>query len=141
MKILTCFLIWCGALSVSFAQNTIVAADNQTTTPDHMPTPVDEIDWANFENELVNAPTEPWSFQKNKAGNLLYIDFENLGNKMERLTLQSSEDEIVFADNHLFDLPINTIYELNLDKLPIGVYFVELYTFDGTIIKEEITVD
>lgn len=138
MKILTCFFLWSISLSAGFAQNSIAATDHNNTS-EQLATPTDDIDWANFENELTTEA--PWTFQKNKKGDLLYIDFENLGSKMERLTLQSAKEEIVFADNHLFDLPINTIYELNLDKLARGVYFVELYTFEGAIIKKEITVE
>lgn len=141
MKLLTCFILWSISLSAGFAQNSIAATDHKNNTSEQLANPVDEIDWANFENELTAAPAEPWTFQKNKQGDLLYIDFENLGSKMERLTLQSEKEGVLFADNHLFDLPINTIYELNLDKLPRGVYFVELYTFEGTIIKKEITVE
>ncbi|WMX12449.1 MULTISPECIES: hypothetical protein [unclassified Aureispira] len=101
-------------------------------------TPSSDIDWANFENELTKE--DNWSFHTNQEGKLLYIDFESLGGKMNRLVLKSSEKDIVIEDNHLFDLPINTIYEVNLEKLKRGSYFVELYTYDNKIIREEITI-
>lgn len=143
MKVFTCLFLFLLTAQAVQAQNQSVATataniknDPITGTPEE-----DEIDWANFENELENLPKEAWSFQQNKAGNLLYIDFEILGSKMERMTLQSTQNKtILMADNHLFDLPINTIYELNLEKLPLGTYLVELYTITGDIIEKEIVV-
>lgn len=143
MKVFTCLFLFLLTAQAVQAQNQSIATataniknDPITGTPEE-----DEIDWANFENELENLPKEAWSFQQNKAGNLLYIDFEILGSKMERMTLQSTQNKtILMADNHLFDLPINTIYELNLEKLPLGTYLVELYTITGDIIQKEIVV-
>jgi hypothetical protein len=114
---------------------------NQTASTSNIAiatTPSADIDWANFENELTNE--DNWSFHTNQEGKLLYIDFESLGGKMNSLLLKSSEKDVVMEDNHLFDLPINTIYEVNLEKLKRGSYFVELTTYDNKIIREEITI-
>jgi len=112
---------------------------NQTaSTSIAIATSSSDIDWANFENELTKE--DNWSFHTNQEGKLLYIDFESLGGKMNRLVLKSSKKDVLIEDNHLFDLPINTIYEVNLDKLKRGSYFVELYTYDNKIIREEITI-
>ncbi len=97
-----------------------------------------EIDWANFENEMTD---ENWSFHTNQKSKLLYIDFEALGGKMNRLVLKSAEKTVVMEDNHLFDLPVNTIYEVNLENLKRGSYFVELYTYDEKLIHKEIVVE
>jgi hypothetical protein len=99
-----------------------------------------EIDWANFENEMAKMSDENWTFHTDQNGKLLYIDFESLGGKMNRLVLKSADKTVVIEDNHLFDLPINTIYEVNLENLKRGSYFVELYTYDEKIIQEEITI-
>ena len=80
--------------------------------------PTDNIDWANFENEIDGS--ENWAFYQNKEGTILYIDFEKIGKKMERLVLKNEEKTVVKSDYELFDLPINTIYELNLENLPRG---------------------
>jgi hypothetical protein len=133
MKAVTCitfiFLLCQGAIG-----------QNQTasTSDIAIATPSSDIDWANFENELTD--DDDWSFHTNQEGKLLYIDFEVLGGKMNRLVLMSSEKDVIIEDNHLFDLPINTIYEVNLEKLKRGSYFVELYTYDNKIIREEITI-
>ncbi|BDS11625.1 hypothetical protein [Aureispira anguillae] len=137
MKALTCITLVLFLFQFAIGQNqTASISNNHTTTASTNSTP-SEIDWANFENELTD---ENWSFHTNQEGKLLYIDFESLGGKMNRLVLKSVEKTIIIEDNHLFDLPINTIYEVNLEKLKRGSYFVELYTYDNKIIREEITI-
>lgn len=119
-------LIWS---SIAFAQSTA------STEPTNA---ISSIDWSNFEVSMEE--TGNWSFHTNPTGKLLYIDFESLGGKMSRLIVKSEAKEAVVEDNHLYDLPINTIYEVNLEKLPKGRYFVELYTYSQELISKEITV-
>lgn len=133
MKAVTCITFALFLCQLAIGQST-TASISKTTIPSTAST---EIDWANFENEMTD---ENWSFHTNQEGKLLYIDFESLGGKMNRLVLKSSEKAVVIEDNHLFDLPINTIYEVNLENLKRGSYFVELYTYDNKIIHEEITI-
>ena len=118
-------------------------AQQQTASIDNNPQAASstEIDWANFENELNKLSDEDWSFHTNQESKLLYIDFESLGGKMARLQVKSSEKTVVIEDNRLFDLPVNTIYEVNLEKLKRGSYFVELYTYDDKLIREKITIN
>lgn len=134
MKAVTCitfiFLLCQYAIGQNQSASTSDIVFSSTSSTD--------IDWANFENELTDE--DNWSFHTNQEGKLLYIDFESLGGKMNRLVLKSSEKDVLIEDNHLFDLPINTIYEVNLEKLKRGSYFVELYTYDNKIIREEITI-
>lgn len=134
MKAVTCITFIFLLCQAAIGQNQTASTSDIAVTS----TPSSDIDWANFENELTN--DDDWSFHTNQEGKLLYIDFESLGGKMNRLVLKSSEKDVVIEDNHLFDLPINTIYEVNLEKLKRGSYFVELYTYDNKIIREEITV-
>ncbi|MCP4441631.1 MAG: hypothetical protein GY810_22205 [Aureispira sp.] len=97
----------------------------------------DDIDWANFELELTDVNDE-WTFHTDQDLRLLYIDFEALGGKMSHLVIKSNNNTILMEEDHLFDLPANTIYEVNLQKLEKGSYFVELHTFTDDVIKEEI---
>jgi hypothetical protein len=99
-----------------------------------------ETDWSDFENEKDATIENNWSFHTDKEGKSLYIDFELLGGKMNSLVLISDQKQVVHEDNHLFDLPFNTIYELDLEKLKRGSYFVELRTFNHKIIRKEITI-
>lgn len=96
------------------------------------------INWDNFELELDNLDTD-WTFHTDQENRVLYIDFEALGGNMSKLVMVDKQDEIVVMDDHLFDLPINTIYEIDLAKLSRGSYSLELHTYNS-IIKEEIII-
>lgn len=135
MKAVTCITFALFLCQFAIGQTTTASTSDYNTTIEF--TDITKIDWVNFENEMT---AENWSFHTNQEGKLLYIDFESLGGKMNRLVLKSAEKTVVIEDNHLFDLPINTIYEVNLEKLKRGSYFVELYTYDNKIIREEITI-
>ena len=115
----------------------LLSAQPPTASTNNTLASTDAVDWANFENELNK---DNWSFHTNKENKLLYIDFETLGGKMSRLVLKSAQEQVVVEDNHLFDLPVNTIYEVNLENLERGSYFVELYTYDHQVIKKEISI-
>lgn len=132
MKAVTCIALALFLCQWAVGQNQTASISNSVS-----PSTTTEIDWANFENEMTD---ENWSFHTDQQGKLLYIDFESLGGKMNRLVLKSSEKTIIIEDNHLFDLPINTIYEVNLENLKRGSYFVELYTYDNKVIHESISI-
>lgn len=126
-------LFFSVTLSAQTATTTTQTADVSTIDSD--------IDWGNFELELdAEVAAAPWTFHTNQNSKLLYIDFEALGGKMSHLVIRSNEKSVVIEDNHLFDLPANTIYEVNLDNLKRGSYFVELYTFSNEVINKEITI-
>lgn len=118
-----------------------VSTASISSTPSNTSISPSEIDWANFENELAKEENPNWTFHTDQDSRLLYIDFETLGKKMNRLVLKSAQKTVLIEDNRLFELPINTIYEVNLEKLERGSYFVELFTHDEQVICEEIIIN
>lgn len=130
-------------LSSLFTIHTAIGQDNSTASVNTNPkqinskTTTDEIDWSNFELEMEDV-NDQWTFHTDQDLRLLYIDFEALGGKMSHLVIKSNDNTVILEDDHLFDLPANTIYEVNLQKLEKGSYFVELHTFTDDVIKEEI---
>lgn len=97
-----------------------------------------EINWENFELELDESETN-WTFHTDQERKVLYIDFQALGGNMSKLVVQNAEQEIVVIDDHLFDLPNNTIYEVDLAKFGTGNYEVELHTYNS-VIREKISL-
>jgi len=68
----------------------------------------------------------------------LFIDFEAVNNQLVTITL--SQGEKVFLEDHVADLPLNAIYELNLDIIRPGDYVLELVTSTGIKIRKDIEV-
>ena len=81
MKAVTCITFIFLLCQAAIGQNQTASTSDIAVTS----TPSSDIDWANFENELTN--DDDWSFHTNQEGKLLYIDFESLGGKMNRLVL------------------------------------------------------
>lgn len=86
-------------------------------------------------NTDEGASSEDWTFHLDDSDKVLYIDFEKLGSNIYELHLNKPNGELAFTDN-LLDLPVNTLYELDLKAYPKGLYIVELLTFKGTLRRE-----
>jgi hypothetical protein len=77
-----------------------------------------------------------WTLYADADNQLYYIDFEKLRVNLNAIVLRDEQGNLVLEDQ-VFDLPVNTIYELDFSKLPSGKYFLELRSFNG-IIRETI---
>ena len=64
------------------------------------------------------------------------IDFETLSqNIIEIVVKESKSDKIVFRED-VFDLPVNSIYELDYTLYSKGSYIIELRSFVRTIVHD-----
>jgi hypothetical protein len=73
-----------------------------------------------------------WTLYADAENQLYYIDFEKLRVNLNAVVLRDEQGNMVLEDE-VFDLPVNTIYELDFSKLPAGKYFLELRSFSGVI--------
>ena len=87
------------------------------------------------EEDLPELKGENWTFYHDKEHKVYYIDFETINVNLNELRIKNSKGEIVFRDE-LWNLPVNTIYELDFSKFSPGRYEVELRTFTGYIKKD-----
>ncbi len=87
------------------------------------------------EEDLPELKGENWTFYHDKEHKVYYIDFETINVNLNELRIKNSKGEIVFQDE-LWNLPVNTIYELDFSKFNPGRYEVELRTFTGYIKKD-----
>lgn len=70
---------------------------------------------------------------------ILFIDFQALPDQI--LNINILRDDAVMMEDEVTDLPLNTIYELNLDVIRAGKYIVELVTAEGIVVHKEIWVE
>ena len=73
-----------------------------------------------------------WTIYADAENHLYYIDFEKLRVNLNTIVLQDEQGKVVLKDE-VFDLPVNTIYELDFSSLPVGRYHLELRSFSGVI--------
>ena len=76
--------------------------------------------------------SDDWTIYADAENHLYYIDFEKLRVNLNTIVLQDEQGKVVLKDE-VFDLPVNTIYELDFSSLPIGRYQLELRSFSGVI--------
>ena len=79
--------------------------------------------------------TKDWSIFTDSENRMLYIDFEKINVNLSNITVKDLEGKILFKDETLWQLPVNTIYEIDFSKFPKGNYVIELKTFTNVIKK------
>ena len=69
-----------------------------------------------------------------KENRIYYIDFETLNVNLSDIIVKNGKGEIVWKDD-VFELPVNTIYELDFSQYTAGKYEIQLHSFTGVIRK------
>ncbi|MEM0994710.1 MAG: DUF3244 domain-containing protein [Bacteroidota bacterium] len=82
--------------------------------------------------QAVEASTK--SFFVDEESKTYFIDFQNLNVNLNAIVVKNENGEVVI-DDKVFDLPVDTIYELDLSQLNKGSYKVELQSLTKVIEK------
>ena len=83
---------------------------------------------------VASLDLEDWSFFEDAQNHLFYIDFEKVNVNLRQIQVLNSSNEVVFSEE-VIDLPVNTIYELDLHQLIAGNYTIELQSYTGAMRK------
>ena len=81
---------------------------------------------------------EDWSFYSDEENKLIYIDFENISANLSDITVKNESGKVLLKED-VFNLPVNTIYELDFSSYPAGVYDIELRTYTK-VMRKSITI-
>lgn len=88
--------------------------------------------------ESFTIGNEDWTFYLDSESKMYYIDFESISVNLSDIKVVNENGVVVMSDK-LWDLPVNTIYELDLNGLNPGNYKIELRSYTG-VIQKEVTV-
>lgn len=91
-------------------------------------------DLTSVKGNLLNLESDDWTFLEGENGNTFFIDFEKIQSNLNEIKVMNKNGEIVFEDE-LWNLPIDTIYELDFTKFDKGDYTVKINTFTEEINK------
>ena len=91
------------------------------------------------DSSKLNSSIKDWSFYTDSDNQMLYIDFEKIDVNLSSVTVKNTDNKVVFKDENLWLLPVNTIYEVDFSNKPKGQYTIELRTFTATL-KKVITI-
>lgn len=89
--------------------------------------------------EVVESPAElpfnDWSIFADQDNQLYFIDFEQLAVNLNEIVVKDASGQVIWQDQ-VFDLPVNTIYELDFSQYQTGDYLIELRAYTGVIRKQ-----
>ncbi|MBL7818399.1 MAG: DUF3244 domain-containing protein [Saprospiraceae bacterium] len=92
------------------------------------------------DSSKLSSSIKEWSFYTDNENRIVYIDFEKIDVNLSSVTVKDKDSQIVFRDENLWQLPVNTIYEVDFSSKPKGQYSIELRTFTATL-KKTITIN
>lgn len=90
--------------------------------------------------QLDSKNIDNWTIRKGRKGKALFVDLGLLKGISTSLKFMNEQEQIIHQDKHLFDLPVNTIYELDLENLKRGVYFVVIERQNDVPVFHKITI-
>lgn len=90
---------------------------------------------AALEASMTNSANENWSFFVDEEQQKYYIDFESINVNLNDILVKNGSGQVVFQED-VYNLPVNTIYELDMQSYPKGKYIVELRSYTGIMRKE-----
>ncbi len=114
------------ALSTLVLVFAMTFAEAQTTASTH---------FSSFENLANTESDENWSFYIDEENQLYFIDFETINVNLSDIIVKSDEGEILLRED-VFELPVNTIYEIDFSPYGAGTYHIELRSFTGMMQRE-----
>ncbi len=87
---------------------------------------------------LKELTSSDWSFFVDKEQGVYFIDFELFKENLKEILVTDSTGKIVYHDE-LWDLPVNTIYELDFNKIGQGDFTIELHSYTH-VYRKNLTV-
>ena len=86
-------------------------------------------------SSLLHIENEEWSLYADEENQLYYVDFATLSVNLNDIIVTRQDGEVVLRDD-LFNLPVDTIYEIDFSQYGAGRYTVELRTYTDVIERE-----
>ena len=92
------------------------------------------------ETLFITPEKNSWAIFTDVERKLVYVDFEKIPVNVSEITVRDAQNKILFRDPTVWELPVNTIYEVDFAAYPKGDYALELRSFTGAITKRAITL-
>lgn len=87
---------------------------------------------------LLELNNDNWAFYADEENKVYYIDFESLSVNLSDIVVRRQGGEVVFRED-VFELPVNTIYEIDFSQYGKGNYDIELRSFTG-LIRQSVSI-
>ncbi len=84
---------------------------------------------------VANTDNSDWTFYHDSQNDIYYIDFEEINVNLNDLKVLDQFGEVIWKES-LWDLPVNSIYELDMKHFEPGDYQIQLRTYTGVIQRD-----
>lgn len=84
---------------------------------------------------LTEITDQDWSIYSDEENQIYFIDFEKITFNLNEIVVLDEDKNILFKEE-VFDLPVNTIYELDLKPYGTGDFSIEIRSFTNFIKKD-----
>lgn len=91
-------------------------------------------DFISTTEELKELTNENWSFFMDEENQVYYIDFETISVNLNDIIVKDKNGDILVKED-VWELPVNTIFELDFSEFQAGEYEVELRSLTGVLKK------
>ena len=105
------------------------AANSQTSTDKNFKS------LASVESNLLNLEDDDFTFFSGEETNTYFLDFDKISSNLKEIHVMNQSGEVIFKDE-LWELPVDTIYELDLSKYEKGDYKILVKTFGDDFTKK-----
>ena len=85
-------------------------------------------------SKLKEVKADNWDIFADDENKIYYVDFESLNITLSDIVVKNESGSVVLKDD-VFDLPVDTIYEIDLSDKKKGTYKIELRSFTSVIRK------
>jgi hypothetical protein len=83
---------------------------------------------------MAELPFNDWSIFSDQDNAIYFIDFEQVAVNLDEIVVKDQAGQVLWQEE-VFDLPVNTIYELDFSDYQAGEYLIELKAYTGVIRK------
>jgi hypothetical protein len=83
---------------------------------------------ATDKTSLLEMDSDNWALYADEENNLYYIDFESMSMNLSDIIVRDHKGETILRED-VFDLPVNTIYEIDFNQYGKGTFEIELRSF------------
>ena len=84
---------------------------------------------------VLDSPEAENAFFADEEEKRYFIDFESLNVNINNVVVKDASGSTIWEDK-VFDLPVDTIYEIDCSEYAPGFYVVELHSFTEVMRKE-----
>ncbi len=114
----TLLLIFLISPAILFSQSSLTTVSNATEI----------IANKGKELALTNPDDDQWTYFLNAEKKSYFIDFESISVNLTEILIKNKVGDTIYRDD-VFDLPVDTIYEIDLSGFSPGNYTIEVKSF------------